>query len=70
MGISIHVDDTCVGRDELSLTPFFVGVLSSMEGFGALLGALFITRLPLKKFFSGYARMHNFISLRIAYLAF
>ena len=40
-----------IGRDELSLTPFFVGVLSSMEGFGALLGALFITRFAFKAIF-------------------
>ena len=40
-----------IGRDELSLTPFFVGVLSSMEGFGALLGALFITRFAFKEIF-------------------
>ena len=43
-----------IGRDELSLTPFFVGVLSSMEGFGALLGHFLSLGLPLKKFFSGY----------------
>ena len=40
-----------LGRDELALTPFFVGVLSSMEGFGALLGALFITRYAVKQNF-------------------
>ena len=37
-----------IGREELGLSPFFVGILSSMEGFGALIGALFITRFADK----------------------
>ena len=40
-----------IGRDELGLSPFFVGVLSSMEGFGALIGALMITRFASQKNF-------------------
>ncbi len=40
-----------IGRDELGLTPFYVGVLSSMEGFGALIGALMITRFASQRNF-------------------
>ena len=40
-----------IGREELGLSPFFVGILSSMEGFGALIGALLITRFADKENF-------------------
>lgn len=31
-----------IGRENLGLSPFFVGMLSSMEGFGAFIGALMV----------------------------
>jgi len=40
-----------VGRDERGLSPFLVGVLSSMEGFGAFIGALLIATLAKPEMF-------------------
>tara|TARA_Y100000588_G_scaffold393783_2_gene511130 strand:+ start:1425 stop:2702 length:1278 start_codon:yes stop_codon:yes gene_type:complete len=59
-----------IGRDELSLTPFLVGVLSSMEGFGALVGALLITRFAVRNnFFKLYLGGTILYLSGIAYLA-
>ena len=44
-----------VGRDELGLSPFLVGVVSSMEGFGAFVGALVVAVLAHREnFFNIY----------------
>ena len=40
-----------IGRDTLDLTPFLVGVLSSMEGLGALVGALLVAALARPDYF-------------------
>ena len=40
--VSVHGDDSILGREQLGLQPFLVGFLSSLEGFGAFIGALVI----------------------------
>lgn len=59
-----------IGRDELGLSPFYVGVLSSMEGFGALIGALMITRFASKENFFRIYRSGTLVYISgIGYLA-
>jgi MFS family permease len=59
-----------IGRDELGLSPFYVGVLSSMEGFGALIGALMITRFASKANFFRIYRSGTLVYISgIGYLA-
>ncbi len=40
-----------IGRDELGLSPFLIGVLSSAEGFGAFVGALLVAVLARPEIF-------------------
>jgi len=40
-----------IGREYLGLSPFFVGVISSMEGLGAFLGALLVAMLAKPELF-------------------
>ncbi|MDA0341865.1 MAG: MFS transporter, partial [Proteobacteria bacterium] len=40
-----------IGREVLGLSPFYVGVISSMEGLGAFIGAMMIAMLAKPEFF-------------------
>ncbi|MBO67441.1 MAG: hypothetical protein CL398_03935 [Acidiferrobacteraceae bacterium] len=54
-----------IGRDVLSLNPFYVGLLMSAEGCGALIGALLITSIRQQKYYRRFFVIGIFLYLGI-----